>query len=350
MSSIKDVSLYDIELFLSKNGIKVPYNNDEKYKLAFNLIKNLQEYYPSSLVEWLYAYNLLKSKVNIPTYKKSTVLNLSEEELFKLSKLLNMKTINKNHIINILRYLHKLEDDTVSTLVGNLDVDILLLEAIDNKTLNSLEVNSYTQKILNSQDFWKKRLERRLGLFSDQKNLDYKFITKFLDNDKSFIKNYNDALRLYNENPSNKKFSQIIKIIKENNIKIHPDLLMNSDVNILILLSILIDEPYSFISTLRNLKFFKSEDLDEKIYAESTPRLLYPIDYENDEWEHIELNKGEYSAGELLEEYISRLLDHMPADREYFDIRLRNMYSDKTNFYGIKWSENLNAYYVILSD
>jgi len=57
------------------------------------------------------SFNLFKSKTNIPNYSKSEILEMTEEQLINLSKIMGMKTHNSKNIIEILKYLHKLKQN-----------------------------------------------------------------------------------------------------------------------------------------------------------------------------------------------------------------------------------------------
>ena len=111
MADITDVPYEDVKLFLINNNQKVPKSKKQAYDSLFKLIKKENEYYPDSIVEWLTAYNLIQLKIIVPKYKTSEILSLSKDDLLKISKLFKIKTTKTNHIINILKYLHKLEDD-----------------------------------------------------------------------------------------------------------------------------------------------------------------------------------------------------------------------------------------------
>jgi hypothetical protein len=113
MANIHDISFEDIELFLAGNNLSVPKNIDDVYNKAFNLFKKgNMEFYPDSVVEWMMAYNVIQSKIKIQTYKKSYILSLSRKDIRELASLLGMKNDNIDHILNILRFLHKLDDDS----------------------------------------------------------------------------------------------------------------------------------------------------------------------------------------------------------------------------------------------
>ena len=131
MTDIKDIPIHDIELFLKKNGAK--FNKNTAYSDAFKLMKKGTNYYTDSIIEWMTAFNLLKLKIDIPLYSKYEILDMSNTELQSLANLLGMKTININHIINILKYLHKLENDNDSLFPHE-----ILIELIGNMNYNSI--------------------------------------------------------------------------------------------------------------------------------------------------------------------------------------------------------------------
>src|SRR5438046_1704237 len=66
------------------------------------------------------------------------------------------------------------------------------------------------RNILNNNYFWKLRLENRLGLISDDKNLDYKNISLTIDNEHSFNDNFEQAID--NNRPD------IVMLLLQNNV------------------------------------------------------------------------------------------------------------------------------------
>jgi len=89
------------------------------------------------------AHNLLIKKVNIPYYTIDDIDNMSQVEINQLAKLLKMKGNNRENIKNILRYLHKLDDEI--TLLPELNEFIL-------NTLNELEIKDINISNLNYND------------------------------------------------------------------------------------------------------------------------------------------------------------------------------------------------------
>jgi len=137
MADIKDIPIHDIELFLKKNGVK--FNKNTAYSDAFKLMKKGTDYYTDSIIEWMTAYNLLKLKIDIPLYSKSEILDMSNTELQSLANLLGMDSNKRVHVLNILKYLHKLEyeEETIfppeifRELIGNMNYNSI------KKTCNS---------------------------------------------------------------------------------------------------------------------------------------------------------------------------------------------------------------------
>ena len=63
MTSITLIPIKDIKAFLSQNGRSFTSNNEERmYADAWDLIQKGANNYPDSVVEWMIAYNLLKSR------------------------------------------------------------------------------------------------------------------------------------------------------------------------------------------------------------------------------------------------------------------------------------------------
>lgn len=111
MADIHDIPIDDIKTFLSVNKARKAYTEESMYNIAFDLIKkNNIVFEPDSIVEWAMAYNLVEQNIDIPRYTIATIKQLSEIELLQLAQLLTMKTTNIHHIINILKYMHKLDE------------------------------------------------------------------------------------------------------------------------------------------------------------------------------------------------------------------------------------------------
>ena len=213
MADIQDLSLGHVKKFLSMNGIIIPKDKKKIYDKAFKLMNEKITLYDDvdvSIIEWMMAYNALKRNVIDKMYHIDDINELSEVELNKLAKNLGMQGNDVVSIVNILKFMHMFSNKPYrETITGIYDLDKVLLQTIDNKELNHLTLNDYTKKILNDQNFWKERLRRRLGLKSN-KDLDYKFIAKFLDDGKSFEENYQTALK--------NKLYTVLDILVENDV------------------------------------------------------------------------------------------------------------------------------------
>lgn len=120
--NIRDIPHKDIEAFLNVNKVKLS-NEQENYDNAWKLMKKPNTIYskkvseysadqvPSSITLWMMAYNLVAKKVNIPHYTKLDISKMSENERTALSKTLEMKSNYKGYIIDILKYLGKLDEN-----------------------------------------------------------------------------------------------------------------------------------------------------------------------------------------------------------------------------------------------
>jgi len=119
MTSIRQVPYDDIELFLLTNNIDPSSDVNVNYNLAKKLVKNTETNFEIvSVVEWMIAHNLIILKFDIPIYRKSDILEMSDLEIKKLARSLTMKSNNIDHIFNILNYIGKLRED-VNIFAGN---------------------------------------------------------------------------------------------------------------------------------------------------------------------------------------------------------------------------------------
>ena len=215
MTSIYDIPYEDIKIFLLSNN-KNFLDKDDAYNQTKILLKDKKSKgHTINIVEWMIAYNLLKRKVNIPNYTIYEIDKMTQVEIEKLSKLLTMDGNNIENIKNILRYLHKLDEDVnISnnqnlTLAGEAIYNIILSN-MSNKTINKMDINKYSKLHLQDQRFWKKRLNEIFKLKTNDKNFDYKFAVKFLDNGKLLLDNYHEAM--------DKGLKQIIKLLLDNKV------------------------------------------------------------------------------------------------------------------------------------
>ena len=122
MSSIKEIKYEHIKEFLRKNDLKVPFNDDEGYKLAYNLIKKGKDYKATDeIYYWITAHNLIKKNTTLPKYKKSEILEFSDDQLSILSKSLGLGNNNIDDIFGIMKYLNKIElEDVYSPIKYNI--------------------------------------------------------------------------------------------------------------------------------------------------------------------------------------------------------------------------------------
>ena len=329
MADIQDLNIDHVKKFLSQNGIFIPKDKDKIYDKAFKFMNDKYTLYDDvdiSIIEWMLAYNALKRKAINPryVYRINDINNMSESELNKLAKSLGMKKTNISTIVNIIRFMHKFDTKVEEeTITGIYDLDKILLQTIDNEELNNLTVNDYTKKILNDPNFWKERLRRRLGLTTNEK-VDYKFITKFLDNGKSFEENYQYALK--------NKVNDVIDILLENNV-----VMVNKPTPLLKDIHITIDQlgqikHYSYedfidyILVLSNEVLIESDEdpidvsyFDEKVYTgdaiiiEIQNGFYDSFDEKSKEFKTLIFrNKKGFTNGEILYE----LAQKIPNDEE----------------------------------
>jgi len=109
MSSIYDIPIDDIELFLLGNNKTIPESDDLSYKEARKLMKTPKLlFYPPSILEWMVAYNLLKTNVKIDNYTENYILKMPQAELNELAKLLTIQSNNRYTVLKILQYMHKI--------------------------------------------------------------------------------------------------------------------------------------------------------------------------------------------------------------------------------------------------
>lgn len=117
MTDIKDISYNDIKEFLTLNNIEIS-NKDDDYTKAFTLMKKPNiTVEPSSIIEWMMAYNLKIKNVKFPDYSITDLINLLIIERNKLSKKIGMISSNITNITSILKYLNK-----IHLKIGNLKV------------------------------------------------------------------------------------------------------------------------------------------------------------------------------------------------------------------------------------
>ena len=146
MTSIRDIDVNDLKLFLRVNDINLN-NNEEIYEKAMGLMKSRRTKYagvPDSIIEWMMAHNLIKLNTKIPAYTKNQIKNMMEEERRELADLLGMKTSNVDKIINILNYMHKLiilselPEDPILDIISNMNINDIMNFCNSDKTINKI--------------------------------------------------------------------------------------------------------------------------------------------------------------------------------------------------------------------
>ena len=114
MANVQDIDIEAIKVLLSINNIEIPDKKHEIYDKAFSLMNNESTSYegvPTSIIEWMLAYNALKKSVIKKSYHIRDLRKLSKIDQNVLAKSLGMKGNNVDNIVNILRYMHKLEGE-----------------------------------------------------------------------------------------------------------------------------------------------------------------------------------------------------------------------------------------------
>lgn len=161
MTDIHDISFKDVKIFLSENNKKIPTTSDKAYEIAFELMLDPNTSYnanvPDSILEWMKAYNLSESKAKIKNYTISEIQKLSQTEIDKLAKQLKMKGNNVDNIINILRFLHKFNNDVLETypeiyepILLNSDFEGVIALLKTNKSLRPVVMKLLPQIIKNN--------------------------------------------------------------------------------------------------------------------------------------------------------------------------------------------------------
>ena len=109
MTSFTSIPVSDINKFLSSYNLPIIESN---YLTAWNILKsNPNLTIPDSIADYIISLNLFTNKIKIPTYDTSKILLANDKDLYELSHLLTLSNTNKERIIRILGYLHKLNND-----------------------------------------------------------------------------------------------------------------------------------------------------------------------------------------------------------------------------------------------
>ena len=109
---VTEIPLHDAKAFLRDNDDYLPSRANYVYKHVKDLIKSrIAKIIPVSIEDFIIADTLRDS--DIPIYKSSYILTTTttDADLWYLSRQLHLSSIDKERIIRILRYLHKLDND-----------------------------------------------------------------------------------------------------------------------------------------------------------------------------------------------------------------------------------------------
>lgn len=110
MISITDIPIEVIKDFLLGNNYKIAKADKEIYDSAENIIlNNKADYYPDTIIDWIITYNFFTSGNIMRMYKLTEINNLSKMQLNDLARKLGLDNNDKQSIINVLTYLHKIE-------------------------------------------------------------------------------------------------------------------------------------------------------------------------------------------------------------------------------------------------
>jgi hypothetical protein len=210
MTSIYDIPYEDIKIFLKSNGESFK-NKDEAYEITIDLLKDKKtKGHTISIIEWMIAHNLLKRKINIPNYTTYQIDNMSQKEINEIAKLLTMKGNNPENIKNILRFLHKLDEENISLLPEINDIILNTLYDIEKRngeTLLLIQAGSFRDIIELLKTHHNKRMIRELILDNMDEIVDnlsingnyyiISFMVELLDNDElGLVKKFYDYLKL----------------------------------------------------------------------------------------------------------------------------------------------------------
>jgi len=128
MADIHDLDVSTIRELLSSNGIYLysgflsNKNDEDIYNVALDLMKSKNTKYDDVNVkvkEWVLAHNALLKNLDIPSYTVYQINNLPQDKLNILAKLLGLTKNNRQNVINILRYMHKLKESELDFEMNN---------------------------------------------------------------------------------------------------------------------------------------------------------------------------------------------------------------------------------------
>src|SRR5688572_7431350 len=122
MTSLIQIPIEDIELFITKNGYDIPNNNKDLYNLAHKLLKSAK-YYPDIIIDWMIAHNVIVLGTKVPIHTISEIYLLNDKQIGNLARLLKLDRVNINSILNILNYIGRLKTET--TIYNIMDPEII---------------------------------------------------------------------------------------------------------------------------------------------------------------------------------------------------------------------------------
>jgi len=113
------------------------------------------------------------------------------------------------------------------------DIDSIILCMVNKPILRNLsKVNKYLNNIINDKNFWRMRMEKRLGLKTKNNDINFKLLTNILDN--------NDCMeKIYLKHKNKNYGDELMNLLCENK-KIHYFVKFNNNKN----LSLFIDDIY----------------------------------------------------------------------------------------------------------
>ena len=203
MTSIYDIPYEDIKKFLLINNKDFSYK-DEAYRITLSFLKDKKaKGHTISIIEWMIAYNLLVKGMNIPSFTVYQIDNMNQLEIDKLAKLLTIKTGNRENIKNILKYLHKLKNNTSLPRINFrtiLDDIIILLKTHPNKSLIRREIYDNMENIIfssvlhiNLENFNKLKYIKKIATWRPHQPIRYSksLILELIQNNKEkLLKNH----------------------------------------------------------------------------------------------------------------------------------------------------------------
>ena len=336
MTSIYDVPYEDIEEFLLFNNINFENKNDA-YDKALILLKDKNaKGHTTSIIEWLMAYNLLIRKVNIAIYSIFEIDNMSQIKINQLAKLLTMKGNNINNIKNILKYLHKLDDETLLP-----DINDVILQ-----NLNELEINEINFETLNPNDvinLLKTHRNKALIRKPIYNNLEKIIIYNFINIDIKRLNNleYISNLRL--------PIYIILKLIENNEKRLLKNHTIEEINNLIDLLTLEreIENPFVYANINNVMKSLIDFIIDLiKINEIVLAKKVFDIAY-NGRFAGI-INRKRYS----FKEYLIEILSHQKDNYYLFDTLLNfigedNFITDLDNINATHHLNNFSVYKIL---